>query len=468
MSAVDNYRSERGVLVMASLGTMLAPLNSTMIVVALPQVLNEFDRSLAWGSWIVISYLVAMAAFQPLGGSLGDRYGQRRIFLIGLMGFLMATTLAALAWNIEVLIVARTIQAISGATLIPNGTALVRTHVPLERQGRAFGRIGAGIAVAAALGPPLGGILTDSLNWRWIFVTNIFLIVPALVIAMRIPAARVTERLGRFDFRGAVLLTVALVALAGSLTVWRPDSVPLLVAPALGILALASARALHRHVNRTVHPVLDLGLFRRPGFLMASLTILFSNLTMYTILLSLPIFLTERATWRSSQVGLLLAGLSLQMIIFSPIGGWLTDRYSPRLPALSGAILIVSGITPFVFLNDGWVWPLYLAPLVFVGIGTGLLMAPLQTVVMEAAPRGGAGQAAGLFSTMRYLGSILGAATMAAILGGADLEIVDFRALYVVLLVVACGAAVTAAQLPRLGDEPGSLRLGLSRPSVRS
>src|SRR5687768_12335886 len=116
--------SERAVLATAALGTMLAPLNSTMIVVALPDILDDFGRSLAWGSWIVLSYLVAMAAVQPLGGSLGDRYGRQRLFRAGLLLFLGATIAAALAWRIEVLIAARTIQAISGAIAIPNGTAL--------------------------------------------------------------------------------------------------------------------------------------------------------------------------------------------------------------------------------------------------------------------------------------------------------------------------------------------------------
>jgi MFS family permease len=158
--------SEGMVLAPVALGTMLAPLNSTMIAVAIPSLLEDFDRSLAWGSWIVTSYLVAMAAVQPLGGALGDRYGRRRLFLIGLALFLVATVVAALSWRIEVLLVARTVQAISGAAAIPNGTALVRSLVPAERRGRAFGNVGSAIALAAGLGPPVGGILTAALGWR--------------------------------------------------------------------------------------------------------------------------------------------------------------------------------------------------------------------------------------------------------------------------------------------------------------
>src|SRR5918992_630692 len=125
-----------------------------LITVALRALLGDFGRSLVWGSWIVASYLVAMAAVQPLGGSLGDRYGRRRLFLIGLMLFLVATVVAALSWSIEVLIAARTVQAVAGATAIPNGTALVRSLIVPERQSRAFGIVASAIALAAGIGPP--------------------------------------------------------------------------------------------------------------------------------------------------------------------------------------------------------------------------------------------------------------------------------------------------------------------------
>jgi multidrug resistance protein len=206
--------SERAVLLTAALGTMLAPLNSTMIVVALPEILDDFGHSLAWGSWIVISYLVAMAAVQPLGGSLGDRYGRRRMLLIGLTAFLAATVVAALAPSVEVLLVARTVQALSGAMAIPNGTALVRSLIPPERQGRTFGTIGSAIAVAAAAGPPLGGVITDAFGWRWIFAINLLLIIPALLLASRLPGER-GNRDGSFDLRGALLMTGG-VRLAGA------------------------------------------------------------------------------------------------------------------------------------------------------------------------------------------------------------------------------------------------------------
>ena len=225
--SAEGRLSEGMVLAPIALGTMLAPLNSTMIAVAIPAFLEDFGRSLAWGSWIVTSYLVAMAAVQPLGGSLGDRYGRRRLFLIGLTLFVVTTVVAALSWRIEVLLVARTVQAISGAAAIPNGTALIRSLVPPERRGRAFGNVGAAIAVAAGLGPPIGGILTAALGWRWIFAANLLLLAPALVLGWRLPADSPAPQAGRFGLRGATLLTLGLVSLVLALTIWRLPGAPL-------------------------------------------------------------------------------------------------------------------------------------------------------------------------------------------------------------------------------------------------
>jgi EmrB/QacA subfamily drug resistance transporter len=444
----DGRTAERTILVTVMLGAMLAPLNSTMITVALPTLLGDFGRSLVWGSWIVASYLVAMAAFQPLGGSLGDRYGRRRLFLIGLMLFLVATVVAALSWSIEVLIAARTVQAVAGATAIPNGTALVRSLIVPERQGRAFGTVASALALAAGLGPPVGGVLTAALGWRWIFAANILLIAPALILGLRLPAVSSAASTGRLDLRGAALLICGLVSLVLALTVWRLPGVPLVLAPVLGLRAVGTSLALVLHTGRSPKPVLNLALFRARGFTPAVTTVLLSNLTMYTLLLSLPVFLIGWGNWDDEHVGLVLAGLSLPMVFFSPLRGRLSDRSGRRLPAFLGTVLIALGTLPFLAIAPFWSWSIYLAPLVLLGIGSGLSMASMQATAIETVSLGQAGQAAGLFSTMRYLGSILGSSVMAAVLSGSTPPVDNFRVLYAALFLSACGAIITAWGLP--------------------
>ncbi len=446
---VEGRRAQTGAVIAAAIfAGVLAPLNSTMIVVALPEMLADLGASITWGSWVIVSYLVAMAAVQPLGGSLGDRFGQRRLMLLGLLGFAVASAVAALAPTVEVLIAARTAQAVTGASAIPNATALVRRLVPRDAHGRAFGAIGAGIGVAAAVGPPLGGFVTDLLSWRWIFAINLLVIVPALVLAARVVDDRRPPSGGRFDLAGAGLLLVALVGLASAATVWRVPGVPW---PAVVVLAAASlfaAGLLRRHVARVASPVVDLRLLGRPGFLPAGVSIMASNLTMYTILLALPVFLAQRVGWGPRDVGVLLAGMSLLMLIFGPVGGWLSDRIGRRTPAVIGTIVAMVGTAPLVAISTTWTWPAFLVPLVVVGTGIGLAGAPVQAAAMGAARAGEAGQAAGMFSTMRYLGSILGAAGMAAILG-ANAEQRDFRVLFALLVLAAGVAATASSRLPR-------------------
>jgi EmrB/QacA subfamily drug resistance transporter len=436
------------VIAAALFAGVLAPLNSTMIVVALPEVLADLGASLTWGSWIVVSYLVAMAAVQPLGGSLGDRFGRRRLMLLGLGGFAIASGVAALAPTVEVLIAARTAQAITGASAIPNATALVRTLVPTGAQGRAFGLIGAGIGVAAAVGPPLGGLVTDAFGWRWIFALNLLALGPAIALAARLADPDRRSAVGRFDLPGAGLLLTTLVGLALAATVWRVPGVPWPAVAALALASFAAAWMLRRHVARTPSPVVDLRLLARPGFLPAGVSILASNLTMYTILLALPVFLAQLVGWSARDVGLLLAGMSLLMLVFGPVGGWLSDRVGRRAPALAGTLIATAGAAPLVAISTTWAWPAYLVPLMVVGCGIGLAGAPVQAAAMQAARAGEAGQAAGMFSTMRYLGSILGAAGMAAILGAADDERA-FRALFALLVIAAGVAAAASSRLPR-------------------
>jgi MFS family permease len=180
---------------------------------------------------------------------------------------------------------------------------------------------------------------------------------------------------------------------------------------------------------------------------------LFSNLALYTVLLSLPIFLDKQAGWSGGDIGFLLAALSAQMVIFSPIGGRLSDRRGRRVPALLGAMLVTAGIGPLIAIDLDWPWFVLFVPLATLGIGVGLSAAPVQATAVNAAGEGESGQAAGLYSTMRYVGSILGSAGLAAILSDQPLER-DFRILYSGLTIAALLAIAAAARLPRENVTP--------------
>lgn len=444
---------------------LLAPLNSTMIVVALPSMLDELGGTLAAGNWVVLSYLVVMAAIQPLGGSLGDRYGQRRLVLFGLVGFLIASVGAAFAPNLELLVAARTVQGVSGAIAIPNATALVRILVPGPLHGRSFGLIGAGFSLSAALGPPLGGIVTETLGWRWMFAANVPVVIIGLALVAALPASLPRARTGRFDLSGAALLLVGLVSAALAATLWRVPEVPIALSPLLAVVAVAAAVVLPRHVARTRHPVLQLGLLGRPGFLPAGLTVAASNLTMYTIFLAVPVYLATQVGWGARDTGLLLAGMSILMAVTGPLGGWAADRFGSRPPALFGSALAVLGVVPLTLLDPSWSWVSLLIPMTVVGAGIGLSSAPIMTAAMRAAEAEEAGQAAGLYSTMRYAGSITGSALMAGVIGDAA-ALSSFHLLFLVVVAAAVAASISASRLPgkaRLTGNAGPATLARQR-----
>ena len=174
--------SERRVRLVVVLGAILAPLNSTMLAVALPGVIAEFGADVATAGWLMTAYLLALAVVQPVAGKLGDRFGRRGFMLGGLAVFGLASLGAAMAPSLPVLIAMRTAQAVAGAVVFPNGAGLLRQVIPAERRGRAFGTMGALLSLAAALGPPLGGVIVTLGGWRAIFLVNLPVILAALAV----------------------------------------------------------------------------------------------------------------------------------------------------------------------------------------------------------------------------------------------------------------------------------------------
>jgi len=208
-------KGERFILLTVTLGIVLAPLNSTMIAVALPDVMKDFGVGIASAGWLVTAYLIAMASLQPIAGKLGDRWGRRRLILGGLGVFGFVSVAAALSPSLAYLLVFRVLQAVCGALIVPNGIALLREILPEHRRGAGFGLMGAGIAIAAASGPPLGGVLVEVAGWRAIFYVNLILVLPSLLIGWRsLPNLPIPDSRRVFDSIGAVLLPVLLVAVA--------------------------------------------------------------------------------------------------------------------------------------------------------------------------------------------------------------------------------------------------------------
>lgn len=408
------------VLVTVALTTMLAPLNSTMIGVALPKITGEFNVDLAASSWLVIAYLIAMASLQPITGKLGDRFGSRRLLLGGLVYFALASLGAALATSLHGLLFFRIQQAIAGAIALPNGMALMRRVVPADQRGSRFGLVGSAVVLAAAAGPPLGGLLTEWVGWRAIFYVNLLLIGPALLIGLRVlPVTKTQSNEHSFDLIGAVLLLCILTGTA-SLLMWKGER-DLLWAGGICILALACCiflRCEWKHPD----PVLQPRLFRHRTFAAVNSAISLSNLAMYTTFLTIPLFLSERVDWNAGTIGLALSALWAPTVVCAPLGGYLADQWGRRWPVSIGLSLLTLGLFTLTWIGASIALPVLITGLVVAGIGLGLSQAGMQTAAVETVSQRETGVAAGLFSTSRYIGSIVGSSVLPVlyVAGGID------------------------------------------------
>jgi EmrB/QacA subfamily drug resistance transporter len=438
-------------LAAVALGITLAPLNSTMIAVALPDIQDAFGVSVAGTAWLVTIYLAAMAVGNPIGGRLGDQFGRRRVYLFGLVWFGIVSIGCAFAPNLPVLIALRTQQALAGALSFPNGSAMIREAVPLERRGSAFGMIGLSTGLAAASGPPMGGFLVHHFGWASIFWANAPVIAAALFLSWRSLPRTAPKAIARppFDVLGSAQFAVMLGAIITIPTLVRLDQP--LIAVGSGVVALALALIFGRRELRIAAPVVDLRLFRRRAFAAACGSIALSNFVMYTTLLAMPLYLRQVRDRDEQVIGLTLVGLMVFAGLWGPIGGRITDRSGRWLPAVAGAVLLCAGVALLAWrVHTALLWPMVVA-LGIMGIGLGVSGAPVQTAAVEAVPMSETGAAAGIFSTSRYMGSVVGSTLLAAVFadkpGPGDSG--TFVGLFALLTAVALIAIWVNAQIER-------------------
>lgn len=369
--------------------TMLAPLNSTMIAIALPSIAEHFQVGVSAASVLVPAYLFIMALLQPAAGGLGDRFGRRRLMLGSLVIFGLASLGAALATNLTMLIGCRLLQALAGAITFPNGVALLREVIPGERRGRVSGTVGAAASFAAALGPIVGGLLVQALGWQSVFWTNVPFIAGALLLGFfAIPPT-------------------------------PPRAKP---------SKQAKGGGLRDHV-------LDLR-----TFVAANAAVALSNLAMYVTLLAVPILLTRKLHWSPSQVGFTLAALSVMSLVGAPVGGRWADTMGRRKPVVLGLGALTVGCI-LIGVAQARLLPMLISGLMLMGAGLGIAGAGMQTAAVEAAVKRMAGTASGLFSTSRYCGSIVGSSVWAVLVGA---ESDQFNVVFAMVFVAAALALVAS------------------------
>jgi EmrB/QacA subfamily drug resistance transporter len=443
------------VLAVISLALFIILLDVTIVNIALPHIMTAFNIGLSSIEWVFNVYVLVFAALLLTLGKLGDIFGRRMMFLTGLGIFTLASLGCAISPNYTVLLVFRGIQAVGGAAMMPATLSILNVEFSKSERGLALGIWGAVAGAANALGPIIGGSLVDAASWRYIFVINIpigiFAFIAALMIVKDSTDPQATRRI---DIPGVVLISAALFCLTFALVEgqkygWTSASILTLFA-----VSLASFIAFVLIELRLKNPLAQLRLFKDRTFTAGNLIGMIMSFGLIGVIFLLVLFLQIILGFNALKAGLTLLPLPLAIIVVAPFAGKFTDIIGGRWILFAGTIISALGLFLMSNLTGVTDWPDLVLPLAVCGVGMGLVMAPVTTVVMASTPVEQSGMGAGILSTTRQIGSVLGLSVLGAVLQNQLVNNIDGALLKVPTVTEAMRHQITA------GIQAGGLGAG--------
>ncbi|GII73463.1 MFS transporter [Sphaerisporangium melleum] len=410
----------RWVLFATVLGSGMAFLDGTVVNVALPRLGHDLGASMSGLQWTVNAYTLTLAGLILLGGSLGDRYGRRKVFVTGVIWFAVASALCGLAPNIQTLVAARALQGVGGALLTPGSLAIIQSSFAREDRPRAVGAWSGLGGVAGAVGPLLGGWLVETAGWRWVFLINLPLAALTVAVALRhVPETRDEAADGRFDVLGAALAALALAGITYGL-IERGSAVPVVAALA-GVALGAAFVALEVRRSRAgaaVSALVPVRVFSSREFTAVNVVTLIMYAAMGVVFFLLVVELQVAAGFSPLAAGSSMLPVMLLMLVLSPRAGELGKRIGPRLPMTVGILLCTGGLVLMSRVGPGASYLLDVLPAVALfGLGLSAAVAPLTATVLATAEERFAGVASGVNNAVARTGGLLAVAAIPPLVG---------------------------------------------------
>lgn len=410
------------VLVVLTTGFFMIMLDTTIVNVAIPAMSTGLNTTLDQILWVLNAYVLVYAVLLITAGRLGDLYGQRTLFAIGLLIFTVASALCGLSQTPSELIAARILQGVGGALLTPQTLAILTSIFPPERRGAAFGVWGGVAGLATLAGPTLGGAIITYIDWRWIFYVNVPVGIAALVATFLIIPDLRPGRSHGWDVVGMVVATASLFAITfglieGQRYNWgQIESLPITIPEVIGAgVVLLILFIIWERYQR--EPLVPLNLFRERNFAVANWLAAAVSFGMLSTFLPFTIYLQSARGFSALTAGLTLAPMSLTSMFTAPFAGRMADRIGGKYILMTGIFLFAVGISGLAyFAGPDSTWINFLAPAIVAGLGIGMTFAPMTTVAMRNIKPQVAGSASAVLNTIRQLGAVIGSAVIGALL----------------------------------------------------